>query len=101
VHLLMPRETKKVRLSPPPTGVVNPAVTNQWLRTVFDRTGDGPLLIQGYASANVPDATVWGSLDSPNYFSSIIFVIDAGGTTPMLAFSDGTDWIRADTGAPI
>jgi hypothetical protein len=97
----MPRETKKVRLSPPPTGVVNPAVTNQWLSTIFQRTGDGPFLLQGYARADVPDAQVWGSLTSPNLFSSIIFVIDAGGTTPMLAFSDGTDWLRVDTGAPI
>jgi hypothetical protein len=97
----MPRETKKVRLSPPPTGVVNPAVANQWLRTVFDRTGDGPLLIQGYARANVPDAQVWGSITTDNLFSSIIFVIDAGGATPMLAFSNGTDWRRVDNGAAI
>lgn len=98
----MPRDTKKVRLSPPPTGVVNPAVANQWLRTMFDRTGDGPLLIQGYSRANVPDATVWGSITTDNLFSSIIFVIDATpGVVPRLAFSDGTNWLRVDTGNAI
>jgi hypothetical protein len=97
----MPRETKKVRLSPPPTGVVNPAVTNSWLSTIYQRTGDGPLLIQGYSKANVPDATVWGSITTDNLFSSIIFVIDAGAGDPVLAFSDGTDWRRVDTRAAI
>lgn len=97
----MPRETKKVRLSPPPTGVVNPAVANQWLSTIFQRTGDGPFLIQGYATANVPDATVWGSITTDNLFSSIIFVIDGAAGLPILAFSDGTNWLRVDNGAAI
>jgi hypothetical protein len=97
----MPRETKKVRLSPPPTGVVNPAVTNQWLSTIFQRTGDGPFLIQGYTSADVPDATVWGSLTAPNLFSSIIFVTDGAAGLPILAFSNGTNWLRVDNGNPI
>jgi hypothetical protein len=72
-----------------------------WLSSLHSRVGDGPFLIQGYSRNNVPDPTEWANLVSPNYFSSLIFVIDAGGTTPMLAFSNGTNWIRVDTGAAI
>jgi hypothetical protein len=96
----MPRQTRAVRLPPPPPQTGNPAVQT-WLANVHSRVGDGPFLVQGYNRANVPPADEWANLTSPNYFSSLIFVIDAGGATPMLAFSNGTDWIRVDTGAAI
>lgn len=68
-----------------------------WMNSVSNRVGAGPFLVQGYAVANLPDATDFGSTGS-DAFSAIIFVKDeTGGAT--LAFSDGTNWLRTSDNA--
>jgi hypothetical protein len=44
-----------------------------------------------YTVATVPDAVAGG----------IIYVSDGAAGSPILAFSDGTDWLRSDTGAAV
>ena len=86
---------KRVSLNPPPTnlGKVDSRPWRDWFNNVFSRVGEGPLLIQGYVVASLPDATINGNLGSTDPFSSLIFVSDeTGGAT--LAFSDGTNWRR-------
>lgn len=97
----MPRTSKAVKLSPPPTiAGANPSF-QIWMNSFYARVGDGPLLVQGYSRTAMPPANEWGSITSPNYFSSMIFVVDAGGATPMMAFSNGTNWLRVDNGAAV
>jgi len=44
-----------------------------------------------YTVATVPDVVEGG----------IIYVSDGAAGSPILAFSDGTDWLRSDTGAAV
>lgn len=97
----------KVILNPPPNISTTEGESSwkTWFNSVHARVGEGPLLIQGYGQAGVPSVDDWGSLDTSDPFSSIIFVIDAFdgdvGTQPTIAFSNGTEWISLLTGVSI
>ena len=78
---------KKVRLNPPNE------LNQTWANELFERVGEGPLLIQGYDVANLPTATDWGNSGTTNPFSSLIFIRDETGGA-VIAFSDGTNWRR-------
>jgi hypothetical protein len=58
-------------------------------------TGDvvGAIQVPTYAVATAPAAT--------SIAGTVIFVSDGAAGSPILAFSDGTDWLRSDTGAAI
>lgn len=43
--------------------------------------------------ASLPDAEAWTG--------GLVYCADVGGSTPGLAYSDGTDWRRADTNATL
>ena len=93
---------KKVSLSPPPSKLDSGLSAGwlRWIETIYARVGNGPLLQQGYSRTGTPPADEWGSLVSPNTFSSTIFVYDAtGGAT--LAFSNGSSWISCITGLAV
>jgi hypothetical protein len=94
--------SNRVRLSPPPH--YNPDVSSwewrNWFNEARERVGEGPLKVQGYAVAGLPPAADWGSTASGNNFSSIVFVHDETGG-PVLAYSDGTDWLRVTDGAVV
>lgn len=47
-----------------------------------------------YAVAGVPSAATAGA-------GTIIYVSNGAAGSPVLAFSDGTNWLRSDTGAAI
>ncbi len=79
--------TRKVRLSPPR------GFSQTWANELFERVGEGPLLVQGYDVANLPTAADWGNSGSVNPFSSLIFIRDETGGA-VIAFSDGTNWRR-------
>ena len=64
-----------------------------YLRQIFDRVGEGPLLVQGYDVNDLPDASEWGSIDSDDPFSALIFIYNETGG-PVWAGSDGTNWRR-------
>lgn len=52
------------------------------------------LLLDSFTVANAPSAA--------NYLpGTVIYVSNGAGGTPILAFSDGTNWKRVDTGATI
>jgi hypothetical protein len=87
----------KVKLEPYQRQIGTPdsilGYVQEWLFRLSRRVGDGPILIQGYAVAGLPDAAEWGTTSSTDPFSSLIYVYDeTGGAT--LAFSDGTNWRR-------
>jgi hypothetical protein len=58
-------------------------------------TGDvvGAIQVPTYAVATAPAAT--------SIAGTVIFVSDGAAGSPILAFSDGTDWLRSDTGTAI
>ncbi len=93
---------KKVTLSPPPNSDFDSESIEwrTWFNAAHTRVGEGPLLIQGYAKASLPNVSLWGSTGSSDPFSSIIFVTDDVGG-PTLAFSDGTSWKRVSDNAVI
>ena len=58
-------------------------------------TGDvvGAIQVPTYAVATAPSAA--------SIAGTLIYVSDGAAGSPILAFSDGTDWLRSDTGAAI
>ena len=49
-----------------------------------------------------PAVTVSTAPDAADFApGTIVFVSDGAAGSPILAFSDGTDWLRSDTGAAI
>lgn len=86
---------KRVQFNQPPTNTSDIQTRSwfDWFNSIFSRVGEGPLLIQGYAVASLPDVTINGNTGSTDPFSSIIFVRDETGGSS-LAFSDGTNWRR-------
>lgn len=86
---------RRVQIPPPPNNVKdkNHFSWDNWFVSVYERTGSGPLTIQGYSKNAMPDAPSWGSSGSTDPFSSMIFVNDEAGGA-VLAFSDGTNWRR-------
>lgn len=62
---------------------------------VGDVTGDvvGTVQVPTYTVASAPAAT--------SIAGSLIYVSNGAAGSPILAFSDGTDWLRSDTGAAI
>jgi len=61
-----------------------------------DVTGDvtGAITVPTYTVAGAPSAATAGA-------GSLIYVSNGAAGSPILAFSDGTDWKRSDTGATI
>lgn len=49
----------------------------------------------------VPTYTVAGAPDATTGAGQVIYVSDGAAGSPILAFSDGTNWLRSDTGAAI
>jgi hypothetical protein len=70
-----------------------PVVSNNGF--VGDFTGDVVGLVQ------VPTYTVATAPSAASIAGSLIYVSDGAAGSPILAFSDGTDWKRSDTGATI
>ena len=70
-----------------------PVVSNNGF--VGDFTGDVVGLVQ------VPTYTVAIAPSAASIAGSLIYVTDGAAGSPILAFSDGTDWKRSDTGATI
>ena len=60
-----------------------------------DVTGDVVGLVQ------VPTYTVATAPSAASIAGSLIYVSDGAAGNPILAFSNGTDWKRSDTGATI
>jgi len=60
-----------------------------------DVTGDVVGLVQ------VPTYTVATAPSAASIAGSLIYVSDGASGNPILAFSNGTDWKRSDTGATI
>jgi len=60
-----------------------------------DVTGDVVGLVQ------VPTYDVAGAPSAAGIAGSLIYVSDGAAGSAILAFSDGTDWKRSDTGATI
>ena len=60
-----------------------------------DITGDvvGAIQLPAYTVATAPSAV--------DIASTVIYVSDGAAGSPILAFSNGTDWLRSDTGAAI
>ena len=67
-----------------------PVVSNNGF--VGDVTGATKL--PSYTVATAPSASVAGA-------GTVVYVADGAAGSPILAFSDGTDWKRSDTGATI
>lgn len=61
--------------------------------TVNELTLEAPLKSQAYTVATVPLASRWTG--------SSIYVSNGAAGSPIMAFSNGTDWLRCDTGAAI
>jgi len=63
---------------------------------VGDVTGDvvGTVKVPTYTVATAPSAATAGA-------GTLVYVSDGAAGSPILAFSDGTDWKRSDTGATI
>lgn len=55
---------------------------------------DGAITVPTYAVATAPSASTAGA-------GTLIYVSDGAAGSAILAFSDGTDWKRSDTGATI
>jgi hypothetical protein len=90
---------RKVRLNPVPSPVLNmdDYRWRTWFSELRSRTGEGPLLVQGYSVASLPAAEDWGSIDPDDPFSSMIFIYDEAGG-PVMAYSNGTNWLRVTDG---
>tara|TARA_R100000951_G_scaffold112044_1_gene111825 strand:+ start:974 stop:1198 length:225 start_codon:yes stop_codon:yes gene_type:complete len=54
----------------------------------------GDIKVPTYTVATAPSASDAGA-------GTLVFVSNGGGGTAILAFSDGTNWKRSDTGATI
>jgi len=54
----------------------------------------GDIVLPTYTVANAPSAATAGA-------GTIVYVSNGAGGTAILAFSNGTDWKRSDTGATI
>ena len=62
---------------------------------VGDVTGDviGAIKVPTYTVATAPSAA--------SIAGTVLYVSDGAAGSPILAFSNGTDWLRSDTGAAI
>jgi len=56
-----------------------------------DTTITGTMTVGTFTVATLPDVVEGG----------VIFVSDGAAGSPILSFSDGTDWLRSDTGAAV
>jgi len=54
-------------------------------------TADRPLVLPGYTVATLPDPVA----------GAVIYVADGAVGDPVVAFCDGTDWLRCDTRAAV
>lgn len=55
---------------------------------------DGAITVPTYTVASAPSASTAGA-------GTLIYVSNGAAGSPILAFSNGTDWKRSDTGATI
>jgi len=91
---------KFIQLGPPMMFTSLPQVSG-YMQRLWRRlgNGDGPLPVNGYAKAAMPDAAKWASIGTDKFTSLIFITDDLGG--PVLAFSDGTNWRRVTDRAVI
>lgn len=63
----------------------------------------GPVVsTNGFEGAvELPAYTVATAPSAASLAGTIVYVSDGAAGSPILAFSDGTDWLRSDTGAAI
>lgn len=54
----------------------------------------GAIQVPTYTVASAPSASAAGA-------GTVVYVTNGAAGSPILAFSDGTDWKRSDTGATI
>ena len=82
-----------MKVSPPPRIIQEfTKEWRDWLFYLYKRVAPGPLFLESYTVATVPDAALWEG--------AIIYVSDeTGGAT--LAFSDGTNWLRVQDRATV
>lgn len=57
--------------------------------TIGGLTMDGPLKLKSYTVAGVPTASA--------HTGALIYVSNGAAGDPVVAFSDGTNWLRVDT----
>lgn len=84
----------KLKLSPPKKP------TERWLFELYSRLGEGPFMVKAIAKANLINdyaANRWG--DGSTFSSIILVTDDIGGA--VLAYSDGTNWLRVTDRAVI
>lgn len=63
----------------------------------------GPVVSKnGFEGAvQVPTFTVATAPSAADLAGTVVYVSDGAAGSPILAFSDGTDWLRSDTGVAI
>ena len=66
-------------------------------------TFSGPVIsTNGFVGlSTVPTYTVAGAPSAASIAGTLIYVSNGAAGSPILAFSDGTNWKRSDTGATI
>lgn len=62
-------------------------------REVINNLETTTVKFSAFDVADLPDAADWAN--------TVVFVSDGAAGSPILAFSDGTDWLRCDTGAAV
>lgn len=62
-------------------------------REVINNLETTTVKFSAFDVAGLPDAADWAN--------TVVFVSDGAAGGPILAFSDGTDWLRCDTGAAV
>lgn len=74
-------------------GELYAGIANAGAFTVTTATvaADRPLVLPTYTAGTLPDPVAGG----------VIYVADGAAGSPILAFSDGTDWLRSDTAAAV
>jgi len=76
------------------SGIAQDNVTiNSGTATLQSLTVTGPAKLASYTVANKPAAA--------SYTGTLIYVSNGAAGDPVVAFSDGTDWLRVDTLAAV
>jgi hypothetical protein len=83
-----------IRLQPGADDALRDVVSQLNQRFALDEYPTRPVQLPVYADvASLPNAADWEG--------GLVFCRDVGSTTPGLAYSDGTNWRRADTNATL
>lgn len=70
---------------------VYPGITKS--RDTINNLETTTIKFNAFAVADLPDAADWAN--------TVVFVTDGAGGLPVLAFSNGTNWLRCDTRATV